>query len=242
MTQASRAAERGQPLRQAVVSPADATRRGFDRISPFYDVLARLFPGRRIERSQCLFLNELANCRRALIVGGGNGGFLRELLRGGFTGEVVYLDISGAMIKRARETIAGLPEARVDFRRGDVRDLDAIRRFDLICTNYVLDVFTPGDLNNVMTRLDRTLVPGGLWLCTDFSEPGGGPARRLFQRSMLGGLYAFFGQVCGIRPRRLPPIEPLFAQRGYVASRREELAGGLLWSALFSRDETAREH
>ena len=57
-----------------------------DLIAPHYWWIERLGMGRALERRRRWFLPELGNARRALVLGDGDGRFLRELLRRKFRG------------------------------------------------------------------------------------------------------------------------------------------------------------
>lgn len=236
----------GGDARAAAASPGQGGRRtavGFDRLSPFYDRLVALFPGDRIPGSQTRFLDRLLRAERALIVGGGTGGFLLALLRAGFRGSVVHLDLSAGMTRRARERIATQAPSRldgVDFRIGTLADLREHERFDLICTHYFLDLFSDDELSRVMRRLDAALDAGGRWSCADFSAPEGRTVRRLAQTLLIRGLYGFFGLTCGIEARRLPAIGRGFERLGYEPLAQRTLAGGLLWTAVFERRSDGR--
>ncbi len=52
-----------------------------DLIAPHYWWIERLGMGRALERRRTCFLPELEQARRALVLGDGDGRFLRELLR-----------------------------------------------------------------------------------------------------------------------------------------------------------------
>lgn len=210
---------------------------GFDRLSPFYDVMVALYPGNGIPRSQTLFLDRLTRADRALIVGGGTGGFLLSLLRAGFDGSVVNLDLSRGMTRRARRRIdrhAPASSGQIEFRCGTVAQLRSDERFDLICTHYFLDLFVADAMFAVMRRLDAALTPDGRWSCADFAHPRGPVARRL-GRPLIRGLYGFFGRTCGIEPRALPPIRQGFERLGYEPAAERSLSGGMLWTAVFQR-------
>ncbi len=214
------------------------TARGFDRLSTCYDLLASLFPGGGIRASQHAHVERLVQCRRALIVGGGTGGFLVALLRSGFAGRIVNLDLSEGMLRRSVWAVAHqAPDfaPRVEHRCGTVDALRAGERFDLVCTNYFLDLFEPAEMMRVMRRLAGTLEPKGIWLCTDFVQPRGSGARPRAQAALIRTLYAFFGTVCKIRPRRLPPIEAGFRTLGLAPVRDRTLAAGLLRSTVYRR-------
>jgi ubiquinone/menaquinone biosynthesis C-methylase UbiE len=215
------------------------TARGFDRLSTCYDVLASLFPRGGIRRSQLVHVDRLVECRRVLIVGGGTGGFLVALLRSGFAGRIVNLDLSEGMLRRSIRAVGRqAPEmaSRVEHRVGTVDALNSSERFDLVCTNFFLDLFEPTEMMRVMQRLKAVMEPHGTWLCTDFVQPSGPGARSRVKAALIRGLYAFFGVVCKIRPRRLPPIEAGFRAFGLTLVRDRSLACGLLRSAVYQGD------
>jgi len=173
------------------------------------------------------------------VVGGGTGEFLGDLLASGFAGSVVYVDVSAAMLRRARQGIARrFPEApaRVEFLCGDLlADLPG-ETFDLVCTHYLLDLFAaPDELHRAMGKLDERLSTRGIWLCSDFSVPSGGAVRRTVHRAFIRALYGFFGWSCGVELRALPGIETEFSRIGYTAMARSDHFGGLLWSAVYRR-------
>ena len=66
---------------------------------------------------------DLTSCRRALIVGDGDGRFLAALLRANRTLTADSLDASSGMIALARREVARVPRgmSRVHFTVGDVR-------------------------------------------------------------------------------------------------------------------------
>jgi tRNA (cmo5U34)-methyltransferase len=50
--------------------------RGFDRLAPFYDSLARLIIGKGIKQSQLHFLNHLRGQNQGVLVLGGGTGWI----------------------------------------------------------------------------------------------------------------------------------------------------------------------
>jgi len=205
-------------------------------LSPYYDLMLKLFMGSWVPRSQTEFLAEVVDRRHALIVGGGTGRFLIDLLVSGFRGRVVYLDLSPGMLERSRQRLSRQRPGdveRVEFREGTVEELRDDERFDLVCTHCFLDLFTPLELTRLMGRLDDATSEGVAWICSDFATPEGKFPRRAFQATLIRALYVFFGAVCAIAPRRLPPIRECFAALGYEARASRHLAGGILWSALY---------
>lgn len=212
--------------------------RGFDRLSPWYDLAAGVLSAGRLSRSQVAWLGRIEEPGRALVIGGGNGRFLLDLLQREAARNVVCLDISPGMLGASRRRLlrrAPHRESDVEFRLGGVESLGRNERFDLICTHCFLDLFEPNELRDVMRRLDAVLSDGGAWLASDFVEPSGNRLRDRAQRGILRLLYEFFGRTCGISPRRMPPIEGAFEELGYRMIDHRTFAAGLLWSGRLMR-------
>ncbi len=206
---------------------------GFDRLAPVYDVLAGVAFAGRIHASQVELLPRLPRCPRALVVGGGTGRFLVELLESGLVDRVVSLDASAAMNRRAAARLGSLA-GRVQLRTGGIESLGPLERFDLVVTHCFLDLFSEAELEAIVRRLDAALVPGGSWLFGDFSVDGPGWPRSL-RRGVVRALYAFFRATCGIAARRLPDFDRAFAVvrlDPVVTTRR---AGGLLRSVVYRK-------
>ena len=148
----------------------------------------------------------------------------------------VSIDLSSGMTQRAAQRTSELGFAnRVEFRTGT---LDLIRndeRFDLVVTHCFLDLFGPATLREVVGRLDRSLEPGGLWLFSDFSDEGRGPARAI-RRGVTWFLYRFFRATCHIEATTLPDFGAAFAAAGLRKSASSDHMGGLLRAALYQKD------
>lgn len=209
--------------------------RGFDRLAPVYDVLADFLLSGRIHASQVAFLPRLPSVGRALVVGGGSGRFLCELLSGGHARHAVSIDASAAMTHRtgARLEERGLTERAV-LRQGGLDQLREDEGFDLVVTHCFLDLFEDAELHAVMAQLDEALAQGGWWLFSDFATPGTG-LPRLARRIVVGGLYRFFRTACGIRARRLPDFTRAFQGVRLHQIAEARFAGGLLTAALFQK-------
>ena len=83
-----------------------------DPIAPHYWWIERLGMGRTLERRRRCFLPEVERARRALVLGDGDGRFLRALLRSNSTVRADYVDLSGRMLDLARQKAGA---ERVDY-------------------------------------------------------------------------------------------------------------------------------
>ena len=209
--------------------------RGFDRLALVYDLMANLTLGGRIHASQVALLPRLPHVPRALVLGGGTGRFLTELLSDGRVDLAVSIDVSQEMTRRtaARLEGRGLTD-RVELRVGGLECLDPGERFDLVVTHCFLDLFQDEELVLVVRALERALVPRGIWLFSDFSVAGPGAAG-FARRSVVAVLYAFFRAACSISARRLPDFDRAFEGASLEVAADSRHACGLLRAALLRK-------
>ena len=147
----------------------------FDRVARSYRVLETIAFGNALQRARVQWLNKLPKCRRALVVGEGNGRFLVKLLRMQPDLQVECVDASRRMLKLARRRVEReIPNAlpRVQFRHDNIQasqiDLSGC---DLIVTHFVLDCFDEDGLRHVVPKLAASAAPNAIWLFSDFCVP-----------------------------------------------------------------------
>lgn len=179
--------------------------RGFDRMARWYDSLARLVYGRSIVRAQVEGLPAWPEKSRVLIVGGGTGWFLEEVLRQANPDLVVYVELSQKMLEKSRERIAKvMPEkmGRVRFIHGKIEDLETPLGADVVCTHFYLDMFEGAILKQEIHKLKRHLKVGGNWSLVDFRQVPQG-WMNLVSGFLIWLMYRFFRGFTGIQARKL---------------------------------------
>jgi SAM-dependent methyltransferase len=211
----------------------------FDRLAPAYETLERLTFGGLLHACRTAHLGRLGACRRALVMGDGDGRFLSALLLAHPEICVDSLDISPGMIALARRRVARIPGAlnRVRFVVADARagPLPATG-YDLVVTNFFLDCFPPADLAPVIARTADACAPGAVWVDGDFRLPAAGPARPV-ARALLAAMYAFFRLTTRLPARRLTDPAPLLARAGFVLVDEVTRLRGFLSARLLQRHE-----
>lgn len=209
-------------------------RNDFDLVSPVYDALAGLVFAGAIRRSQIALLPELQSAERVLIIGGGTGWFLYELLARTPARHVVYLELSREMIERSRTLIAQrAPEwlSRVEFRHGTQADLAQGEQFDVIATNFFLGCFNDENCARVIAELYPHLAARGKWLYVDFVYPRGGLAL-LCALVLFKVMYLFFNVFSGLEARRPPRAGPGFAQVPLRTTEQRTFYSGMIDARL----------
>ena len=198
-----------------------------DLIAPHYWWIEKLGMGRTLERRRRWFLPEIQNTRRALLLGDGDGRFLKELLRHNAVVRADYVDLSRRMLKLARMR-AGT--ARVSYREDDALAAEFPRNeYDLIATHFFFDCFNAGELEKLIGRTSEAARPGAQWIVSEFcvtSLPAG---------LLVRALYLFFRITTGLKTRNLADHRPILRSHGFRLARASHSRGGLVVSELWER-------
>jgi SAM-dependent methyltransferase len=198
-----------------------------DLIAPHYWWIERLGMGRALERRRQWFLPRLRSVRRALVLGDGDGRFLKELLRDNSVVRADYVDLSRRMLELARHK-AG--QERVAYQHADARTLEFQQgEYDLIATHFFFDCFDAEDLHLLIGRVSAAAKPGAHWVVSEF-RTSTMPAR-LF----VSALYLFFRWTTGLKTRQLVDYRPILQAHGFGLKSASESRGGLVVSELWGR-------
>jgi len=203
-------------------------RTNFDSIAGFYDRLSNLVFGDRIRRAQIHFLKNIPPGSAILIVGGGTGWIIGEIFSRTANCSVWFVESSREMLQRAgRYNKPG----RSHFIQGTERSLPP-QKFDVLVTNFYLDLFPDKDLDEALADITKTLRPGAIWLASDFV------AAKWWHRLMLWLMYRFFRMVCSIEARSLPSWGDAILRRGYRPVADCFFYGSFIKSVLYARQPT----
>ena len=206
---------------------------GFDQAAWFYDALAGLVFRSSQQAAQRAALRGLpSGVPHVLILGGGTGWVLSELLRRVPAATVLYLEASPKMLARARARLAReFPQAvgQVEFRHGTQAALQPAERFGAIITFFVLDCIPSADLGTALAQLRSAQASRAPWLVADFR-----PARRGWRHWLLRLMYLFFRLTTGLRAREMPDLRAALGQLGLVAGHPQLFFSGAIEALIFT--------
>lgn len=168
----------------------------FDRLAFVYDRLAKLFFGKSIIESQTYFLNKIPDNSKVLILGGGTGWILTEISKTKNELDICYIEASEKMIARAKEKSRS--NRRVYFIHGTENDIPSGEHFDVVITNFYLDLFSDDSLKIILEKIKKSTMIRTQWIVTDFVN------NTWWQNFLLKLMYIFFQVTCNIEARRLP--------------------------------------
>ncbi|UOQ67379.1 class I SAM-dependent methyltransferase [Hymenobacter volaticus] len=206
---------------------------GFDRVAAFYDPLSRLVYGPALLRAQqhALATGLPPGAPHLLVIGGGTGAVLLEILRLRPQATIVYLEASPQMLAKAQALLhRQYPTAtqQVVFQLGTEKVLTEPEVFDGIITFFFLDLFDPQRLRQVVTQLNATRRPMAPWLLADFAPP-----QRWWQRALLMAMYHFFRFTTGISGRDMPPIQAELARLGLQVTNQQSFFRGMVQASVW---------
>lgn len=206
----------------------------FDRVALIYRWLEYLTFGRCLERCREWSLPQLAQCKRALILGDGDGRFLSALLKVNPALSADVVDASGAMLSLLRARVpAAIADGRVRIHHADALSFfPAERDYDVVITHFFLDCFLTSEVAALACRLRPHLAPSALWVVSEFAIPPKGFAS-LVARGVVSALYAGFRLLAGLRVRELPDHHSAFHMAGFRLSERSIWLGGLIAGELW---------
>jgi hypothetical protein len=135
------------------------------------------------------------------------------------------------MLEQAKRRIHS--QQHVQFHQVDVRAFRPTRHYDAIVTCFFLDCFEEPTVEAIVEQLGARLLPGGLWLYTDFVED----PRRLSNRAWLWTLYSAFGLLTDIESRKLADPRAAFTRIGLSLDSARGVANELLVSELWRKTQ-----
>jgi ubiquinone/menaquinone biosynthesis C-methylase UbiE len=209
----------------------------FDRIAAAYQFLERITFGPALHCCRTAHLDRFGGCRRALILGDGDGRFAADLVKRYPHLSADCVDLSGRMIELARRRVLAIAGAagRVRFFAADARTANwPDRGYDLVATNFFLDCFPVDEVAALVRRVLPVCTPDVLWLDGDFRLPQAGWPR-LTARLLLWVMYRAFWVSTGLAVGSLADSTPIFNGCGFSLVSEKSRLCGFLSSRLWRR-------
>lgn len=203
----------------------------FDNLSRIYDQLGWLVFGSTLRKAQRSFTGDIPSGSKVLILGGGTGKFLTDLLNTCPSARIWYIDASGKMIASARRKSKSFQQADLTFIHGTEENIPPGITFDVIITNFFLDLFPERILSEKVNKLIDTLSPGGSWLVTDFVSTG-----KWRHTLLLKIMYRFFKLTCSISANELPDWRGVLSQTVLRKIKSRPFQGDFIQSIVFQRN------
>ena len=216
----------------AAASFAAAAAPNFNRLAGIYRWMELASFGPWLERCRFAFLNELTGCRKALLLGDGDGRFTARLLRANSSVSIDAVD-AGENMLRALLRRAGQNAERVQPHCADIRVWQpAEGHYDLVVSHFFLDCLTTEEVEALAFKVRDAISPSAIWVVSEFAIPAN-RFGRLLARPVVWGLYWAFGCLTGLKLRSLPQHREVLSICGWILEQRRLWLGGLLVSEMW---------
>ena len=209
--------------------------RSYDRLSRVYQLLETIVFGPWLQKTRLAHIDALRDAKTVLILGEGDGRFLKQLLKINANCQVDCLDKSEDMLLRTEMRLekSALPTSNINFIHADALSYSYERRkYDAIVSLFFLDNFEAEQLGVLVPKLVETLKQDGTWLVADFQQPKKG-FMRYFGFFLLWIMYRFFRWQTDITARALVNPKHYLATNLQLKTQSTFLAG-LLYSEVWS--------
>lgn len=215
----------------------DKSSRGYDRLGAVYRWLELPLFGHDLQRARVSMLGDLPQCKRALILGDGDGRLLEQFCRIQPDCDVTSIDQSERMLQLQRERVSGQNgQDRVSWIQKDAREHRPEQRiYDLLITAFFLDCFCEADLDRAVPDWLAGVQPGGSYYCVDFTQPNSG-WQGLRARFYLKLMHLFFRWQTGLPNRRLVDLGKVLSRQSITLVASQETNHGLIRSMHFRVD------
>lgn len=158
------------PGRSRPIYDTDQLRATYTLLAPFYDALVPFISS--TARTLALSWIQVRDGERVLDVGTGTGRALKRLAVANPTGWTEGLDLTPALLTRARRRMAGCDHDRHRVRQGHATALpypdDA---FDAVFSSYLLDVLPPSQRLSALLEMRRVVRPPGRLVLVTLAPP-----------------------------------------------------------------------
>lgn len=174
----------------------------FDKVAPFYDKLAGLIFGKVIKKAQTKYLHLIKPGSKILILGGGTGWILKEILDRQTEVEINYVEKSAQMIELAK---TACPNHNIEFVNLPFEEWHTEEKFDFILCNFFLDVFQSQNLRDqIIPKIKNLIAENGGLLVADFQVN-----KSIWQKLLLWVMHKFFNLFSNMESRKLIDLNEL---------------------------------
>lgn len=204
----------------------------FNGIAPFYDMLARMVFGKSIKKSQLAYLNHVPTQANVLIIGGGTGWIVNELLLRAKPGKIDYVEQSKKMLNSAKQRLTKREyTTQINFIHGNESAIPENEQYDVIITNFFLDIFTYAHLKIIVDTLYQHLKPGGGWIVTDFDDQQ--CKQSWWKQTLIKFMYFFFRMTTGLEGNKLHNFGAVLEEKNMRFVRSTPFFHNMIFSGYF---------
>jgi tRNA (cmo5U34)-methyltransferase len=202
----------------------------FDSVAKIYDALSKFVFGKSMVDAQTFFLSEIPQHAKILILGGGTGWLLEELIKRNARCEVWYIEASLKMLELSKKRLNNSKQ-QIHYIHGTESSISAGISYDVVITNFFLDLFAEKSCEDIVKKIGSSIRPGSKWIITEFEN------NRWWHGALLKIMYTFFRNTSNIEASKLPEWQAIICQQNLVELKSVLFYGDFIKTAVYSLPE-----
>jgi len=211
----------------------------YNRTAHIYQWVERLVFGKRLERARAAFLDDLASDlpddAHVLLIGDGDGRFLKELLDQMPRLNIDYVEPSATMIAVAKKRVSDPPQVR--WINQSIQDWSSCTAaapitvpYSLVVSHFIFDSLPAAEILWIIQPIRARMAPDSRWIITDFDATSS-----RFATCLVAVMYGFFRLTAGVPYRKLEKFNTVFDDSSLSLSKQKTWLGGLIYSQMWRK-------
>ena len=203
----------------------------FDKIAWCYDLMSDLIFGKDLLKAQSSHFDCIPINAKILVIGGGSGKNLKNLFAISKPAHVTYIDASRKMLSQAQNNSKEYA-SKILFLHGNESLIPNQEEFDIVITNFFLDLFNLKRLQIIISKINNSLKPNALWLITDFTITGNS---FFLKKKFIKLMYTFFKFIIFIDATMLQDCFKIIESKNFLKVKASNYFYGIILSVVFKK-------
>lgn len=196
-------------------------------LAPFYEFFSRKVFGVDFQQSKRTFIDQIQKGNTVLIVGGGTGAILPEILEQiGQFGRIIYLEASRSMLQRSQKNVPQPFSGQIQWIHSSRFEALPKVKSDVIISHYFLDVLTDAGIDQLFREVDRRIHPETKWFFTDFFP-------ETHRKWLLYAMISSFRMLARHPRKDLPDYQVFFQKWGWKQMHRVAFQKGFFQAICY---------
>ena len=201
----------------------------FDRVANYYAWMEKIVFGNDLEKIRNVHLKLIDDAESILLLGDGDGRFLKKISETGADGLIVSLDSSSKMIELSRKRLQNT-DLEVQYFCQNIKNFEKSESFkpDLIFAHFFLDCFTEDEVILIIDLLSQWSTKTTKIVVSDFFITKTNSISGTYQKLLTQTMISFFRVFCGISANKLPNIPKIMNSKGWNCISHKSLRNGFI--------------
>ena len=201
----------------------------FDRVANYYAWMEKIIFGNDLEKIRNVHLKLIDDEESILLLGDGDGRFLKKISETGADGLIVSLDSSSKMIELSRKRLQNT-DLEVQYFCQKIKNFEKFESFkpDLIFAHFFLDCFTEDEVILIIDLLSQWSTKTTKIVVSDFFITKTNSISGTYQKLLTQTMISFFRVFCGISAKKLPNIPKIMNSKGWNCISHKSLRNSFI--------------